>query len=125
MDRAAQAEHWRQGAEEDLEVAIDLISRGRARHGLFFAHLALEKVLKAHFCMTVGDIPPRLHNLVRLAERAGLELSEDRLDVLAEMNAFSLVGRYPEMLEPAPASQEAAAYLDRAKEVYSWLLTTL
>ena len=47
------------------------------------------------------------------------------VDVLAEMNAFSLVGRYPEMLEPAPAAQEAVAYLDRAKEVFSWLLATL
>ena len=38
---------WRQGAAEDWEVADALVDRGSARHGLFFAHLALEKALKA------------------------------------------------------------------------------
>lgn len=46
-----QIAHWRNGAEEDWSVAQELIERGRVRHGLFFAHLALEKMLKAHYCL--------------------------------------------------------------------------
>lgn len=41
-------DHWRQAALEDWEVATDLVRRGRYRHGLFFAHLAIEKAVKAH-----------------------------------------------------------------------------
>jgi|GEM_PF-6366911 len=45
-----QVEHWRKGAAEDWEVAKDLVKRGRIRHGLFFAHLTLEKLLKSYAC---------------------------------------------------------------------------
>ncbi len=38
--------YWRDGAMKDLLVARDLIDSGKIRHGLFFAHLALEKILK-------------------------------------------------------------------------------
>ena len=51
---------WRGSAEEDMAVARDLVHRNRTRHGLFFAHLALEKALKAHVCRVTKDIAPRL-----------------------------------------------------------------
>ena len=65
---------WRDSADEDMAVARDLVHRNRIRHGLFFAHLALEKALKPHVCRVTQDIAPRLHNLVRLAELAELDL---------------------------------------------------
>jgi len=72
IDINKQINFWRSGGEEDLAVARDLVNRNRIRHGLFFAHLALEKALKAHVCRVTQDIAPRLHNLVRLAELAEL-----------------------------------------------------
>ena len=38
--------YWRNGSDEDWQVALELVGSGRTRHGLFFAHLALEKMLK-------------------------------------------------------------------------------
>lgn len=70
VDIGKQIEHWRAGAGEDWEVARDLVERGKIRHGLFFAHLALEKTLKAHVCRTTNELAPPIHNLVRLAEGA-------------------------------------------------------
>jgi len=67
IDIDKQIAFWRGSAEEDMTVGRDLVHRNRIRHGLFYAHLALEKVLKAHICRVIKDIPPRLHNLVRLA----------------------------------------------------------
>lgn len=66
-----QIAHWRKGSQEDWEVAKDLVERRRVRHGLFFAHLALEKILKAHACKALNDIAPPIHNLVRLVDLAG------------------------------------------------------
>jgi HEPN domain-containing protein len=67
IDIAQQVHFWRDGAQEDLTVVQELLERGRIRHGLFFMHLALEKLLKAHVCRQTHDLAPRLHNLVRLA----------------------------------------------------------
>ena len=74
--------YWREGSQEDWVVGQELVERGRIRHGLFFVHLALEKVLKAHVCRQTRDLAPRIHNLVRLAEQAALPLDQDQQDIL-------------------------------------------
>lgn len=125
IDIEKQVTYWRDGAAEDWEVAQDLVKNGRVRHGLFFAHLALEKVLKAHVCRHTQDLAPRLHNLIRLAKLAELSLTETQTDILAEMNAFNIEGRYPDILAPPPSQDEAKDYLRRAQEVYQWLTTQL
>ncbi len=120
-----QVAYWRDGAAEDWEIAQELIERGRTRHGLFFVHLSLEKLLKAHVCRHTQDLAPRLHNLVRLAELAALPLSQAQVDVLAEINAFHIEGRYPDVLIPPPSQDEAEGYLRRAQEIYRWLMKRL
>jgi hypothetical protein len=42
VDVPAQIAYWKGGAQEDWQVAEDLVRLGRVRYGLFFAHLALE-----------------------------------------------------------------------------------
>ncbi len=121
VDILKQIAIWKAGAGEDIEVARELIANRRIRHALFFAHLSLEKMLKAHVCKHTEDLAPRIHNLVRLAEVADLNLQPDQLDVLAEMNAFHIEGRYPESLTPVPTLKEAKRYLSRAEEVFQWL----
>jgi len=87
--------------------------------------LALEKALKGLVCKTTRDIAPRLHNLARLAGLAGVELSERSRDILAEMNAFNIEGRYPDVLAPPPNPTEAQRYAAGADEVLQWLLSLL
>jgi HEPN domain-containing protein len=125
VDIAQQIHYWRSSAEEDWDVACHLLESRRMRHGLFFAHLAVEKLLKAHVCLHTQDIAPRTHNLVRLAELAGLALTAAQTDVLAEMNEFNIEGRYPGLLLPAPSVEEAREHLARAEEIRQWLLETL
>lgn len=64
---------------------------------------------------------PRIHNLVRLAEIAGLKLSEEQIDLLADVNEFNIEGRYPEMLMPPPTRAEADDYMARIAEVLQCL----
>lgn len=122
VDIAKQIAFWRDSAKEDWDVARQLLDNGRTRHGLFFAHLALEKMLKALVCKQSQDLAPRLHNLSRLAELAALAPDEGKMEVLAEMNAFHIEGRYPESLTKAPTREEALNYLARAEGVYQWLM---
>jgi HEPN domain-containing protein len=125
VDIEKQISYWRNGSSEDWAVAKELVERGRIRHGLFFAHLALEKALKAHVCRSTRDLAPPIHNLVRLANKASLMLSQAHMETLAEMNAFNVEGRYPESLIPAPSRAEAQAYLERGEEVFRWLISML
>lgn len=116
-----QVAFWRQGAAEDWEVAGVLVERGSVRHGLFFAHLALEKALKALVCERTRELAPRLHNLLRLTELAELSLDPEHIDLLAEMNVFSLEGRYPDALSAPPTAEEARQVLAQAAEVIECL----
>jgi len=122
IDIEKQVVYWRNGAREEWTVAVELMDHGHIRHGLFFAHLALEKALKAQVCLKMRALAPRTHNLVYLAEQASLPLDRDRLKTLAEMNFFSMAGRYPEALPPMPDTQKAADLMKQAEEVFTWLI---
>lgn len=120
-----QIPYWKNGAMEDVAVASELISGGRHRHGLFFAHLALEKILKAHICKRIQKPAPRVHNLIRLAEIAEISLSETYHEHLADMNEFNLEGRYPIQYIDTVSDEEATGYLKKTKEVLEWLAQQL
>jgi HEPN domain-containing protein len=122
IDIDRQIVFWRDGALEDWDVVSDLLEKNRIRHGLFIAHLALEKALKAIVCMATKDLAPRIHNLVRLAELAQLNLRPEQLDILDEMNAFNIEGRYPDALAAPLQKEEALQYVRRAEEVFQCLI---
>ena len=109
LDIEKQVAYWRDGAIEDWEVAQDLLKHRRTRHGLFFVHLALEKLLKAHVCRHTNDLAPRLHNLIRLAELAKLTPTQTQLD-------FNLEGRYPDMLTSVPSLGDTKNLSRRARK---------
>lgn len=125
IDIDKQIAYWRKGAEEDWEVGKELLQNGRIRHGLFFIPLALEKILKANFCRNRRDMAPKGHNLARLVEIGGIEASDERKDVLADINAFSLEGRYPESYAVLPSSDETASIMKKAGEIFLWLKSQL
>ena len=53
------------------------------------------------------------------------KVSDDRKDVLADINAFSLEGRYPESYAVLPSKDEAESIIRKAGEVYLWLKSQL
>ena len=122
IDIERQMAHWRGSAEEDMAVGRDLVARQKPRHGLFFVHLALEKALKALVCRATSETPPKIHNLVRLSELAGIHPTQQQMDVLADMNVFNLEGRYPETLPSFPTQAEVREILGRAQEALRWLM---
>ena len=97
-----QIEYWAGSSEEDFEVGSNLINTGKTRHGLFFIHLAVEKMLKACVCKKQNQTPPKIHNLINLYQLAGLEANSERQDALGTINRFCLEGRYPEQWPVIP-----------------------
>jgi HEPN domain-containing protein len=121
MDIPKQIDYWRNGAEEEIAVARDLLDKRRFRHGLFFAHLAVEKMLKAHVTRVTGQVPPRIHNLRRLAGLTGLPLPVPMLDQLDDLEVFQLEGRYPDLQAKEPDEGLALRMVTEAKEILNWL----
>jgi HEPN domain-containing protein len=61
---------------------------------LFIGHLLVEKLLKALFIKVNSDYPPMIHNLLRLAEKSNIELTEERKVFLVSVTAFNINARY-------------------------------
>jgi HEPN domain-containing protein len=91
------------------------------RHSLFFAHLAIEKMLKAHLTRETRDVPPRIHNLVRLAKLAQLNLEPDQLEFLHEFNLYQMEGRYPDDKPVSIDSGLTRKELHNAENILIWL----
>ena len=125
IDVEKQVAHWRKGANDALDDAQYLILGGRITLGLFAIHLALEKAIKAHVIKKTNKMPPRIHNLLSLAQLISLPLSAEQERLLAALNAFNIRGRYPDMPGESPSFADAQTVLERAKEMFEWLMKRL
>ena len=125
MEVEEQIAYWLGGSQEDIEAAGVLIEQRKIRQGLFFAHLAVEKVLKASVTKATAAIPPRTHDLLRLADLAGVALPPERREFLARLQRYCLEGRYPDLPSAVPTWEESKAELTEAQETRSWLASQL
>jgi len=76
-----------------------LLKTGRYIYVVFMCHLSLEKALKAHVEIVQDKMPPKIHDLVTLTDRAGLIIPEDLNKIVLELNEASIPTRYPEDLQ--------------------------
>ena len=125
VDVRKQIEYWAKSSDEDFAAAQSLLEKGHLRHSLFFAHLAIEKMLKAHVTRQTKDIPPRIHNLVRLAKLAQLNPDYDQLEFLREFNLYQLEGRYPDDKPVSIGLSLAREEIQKAEQIIVWLKTQL
>ncbi len=116
---------WLEGAAHDLDAAESLFAAGKYDWCLFLGHLVLEKTLKAILVQKQSEkIPPKIHNLVKLAEKSSLELTDDQKIFLDEVNDFNLEIRYPDYKKVfyLHCSKEyTMENFNKIKEFYQWL----
>lgn len=116
--------YWLETAEEDLIAAGDLFKSGRNTHSLFWAHLALERLLKALVLKNTGQSPYPTHDLLILSKQANLQLTDDLRLKLAEVNQFNLRARYEdykrEFYKKATA-EYTTKWIKEVKETCTWL----
>ena len=116
--------NWLAQVDYDIATAEQMLRAGQYIYVIFMSHMALEKALKALVTEETQKLPPRTHNLIDLAQRAHVVLSQEQQDFLGKLNNTSAFVRYPADLS-AMVSQypEAIAqdYLERAKELILWV----
>lgn len=125
MDHNSQIIYWIDSAKHDLEVAETLFSAGKYDWCLFVAHLVLEKTLKSLYVQNRQSFPPRIHDLVRLAKLADIELDEDTSEFLDSVNTFNISTRYPDeklRFYKLCTPEFTAENFRQIKEIQKWLL---
>jgi HEPN domain-containing protein len=125
MDVEKQIAYWREGAVSDLEAAETLIQNRKSLQGLFFCHLVIEKILKAHVTKIREEIPPKTHNLNYLSVEAKIEIPPDTRNFFGILTRFQLEGRYPGYSPELPSPQECFKYFATTKALFEWLTKKL
>jgi HEPN domain-containing protein len=92
---------------------------------MFSTHLAIEKAVKAHVVKNTRKLPPMMHNLISLANLAGLKLTTQQLKLLAVLNPLNIEARYPGNIGRMPSKKQAEAIVRRTKVVLEWLINEL
>lgn len=86
--------HWITTSDDDFNTMEMLFISKSYGWSLFLGHISTEKLLKALYVKKFNEHAPFTHNLYRLAELIGLELSDEHADWLDEITSFNLNARY-------------------------------
>jgi HEPN domain-containing protein len=125
MNLREHIQHWIDSAEHDWATAEHLFAAAKYDWSLFLGHLVLEKLLKAMFVQdNSNQMPPKTHNLLKLAEHTKLILSEEQRLLLDRITEFNLEARYPQYKDEfykKCTAEFAAAYFSKIQETALWL----
>ncbi len=120
--------YWIDGSDDDFETLIAMFDSKRYSWSLFIGHLMIEKLLKAYYIKVKSDYPPFIHNLLRLAEKADLELNGNQKEQLATITVFNINARYDDYkmsFKKQCTPDFTAVWIDKLKELRTWIKTLI
>lgn len=88
--------YWIRGSDDDWSTTQVLFKSKKYVPCLFFCHLCLEKILKAHAVKETGGHAPFTHNLSYLAGKTSIPFEKPDLVFLEAASEFNIGTRYPE-----------------------------
>jgi len=92
---------------------------------LFIGHLMIEKLLKALFIKKNQEFPPFIHNLLRLAEKSDLSMTEAQRLSLATITAFNINTRYDDYKQTFHqkcTAEYTSLWVQEIQEIREWIL---
>lgn len=119
-------EYWIESADEDYNVMLDLKEKNRNTYCLFFGQMVIEKLLKALYAKNNKGAPyaPKTHDLLYLAEKLNIELTEEQEVTLNEITTFNLSTRYDDYKRAfynKCTDEYTEEQINKIKEVKAWL----
>ena len=117
-------QYWIDISKYDLDTAQSLLEAKRYLYVLFMCQQSLEKMFKAIVTLKTKEFPPRIHNLVRLAELAGFDNKDIDMEFLNKLSFYYIETRYPEehiKLHKQVSKKLAGEYYRITKRIYKWL----
>ena len=118
--------YWIESADEDFNVMLDLKEKNRNTYCLFFGQMVIEKLLKALYAKNNKGAPyaPKTHDLLYLAEKLNLELTEEQEVIFNEITTFNLSTRYDDYKRAfynKCTDEYTKEQINKIKEVKAWL----
>lgn len=118
--------YWIESSDEDFNVMLDLKEKNRNTYCLFFGQMVIEKLLKALYAKNNKGAPyaPKTHDLLYLAEKLNLELTEEQEVILNEITTFNLSTRYDDYKRAfynKCTDEYTEEQINKIKEVKAWL----
>lgn len=118
------SEHWMEQALYDIDTAKSLLESNRPPYVLFMCQQAIEKALKSLISKATNEMPPRIHNLTRLAGLVNLDFSEERINFFREVSSYYIRSRYPEEFAAfgkGVSAEKARDVYNKSLEIVTWL----
>ena len=130
MDNINLMEYWLNSSEEDYNVMKYLYSGKKNSYCLFFGHLVIEKLLKGLYAKNNEENPYTIksHNLLALAEKCNLDLTDEQVEKLQIITQFNISARYDDYKESFNlkcTDEYTSEQIKNIEEVRTWLKNLL
>ncbi len=130
MDNINLMEYWQNSSDEDYNVMNVLYSNKKNSYSLFFGHLVIEKLLKGLYAKNNKENPYTIksHNLLALAEKCNLELTDEQVEKLQIITQFNISARYDDYKETFNqkcTDDYTSEQIKNIEEVRTWLKSLL
>lgn len=126
MDNINLMNYWLNSSDEDYDAMQVMFKNKKNTWTLFLGHLVIEKLLKGLYAKKNKDNPYTIksHNLLALAEKCNLELTDEQIEKLQIITQFNISARYDDYKENFKQKCTDEYTLKQVKnieEVRTWL----
>jgi HEPN domain-containing protein len=124
IDTQKLIDYWVQASDEDFDTMITMQLNKKYNWSLFIGHLVIEKLLKALFVSINKEHPPLIHNLLRLAEKSQISITEEQRLFLITVTAFNINARYDDYkmsFQKKCTAEFAEKWIEQIKTQRIWI----
>jgi len=119
-------EYWLGLCDDNLITAKWLLEGKRYLDAAYFCHQIAEKALKASVAFVTAEIPPKIHDLKKLAVKGGVfdDLSQRQQAYLINLEPFQIEARYPDYKEGVSKTlndEKTKKILTETEEFLCWI----
>jgi len=124
MDKREIIDYWIKSSDKDFKAMNNLFASGDYAWSLFIGHLVIEKLLKAYYVKQIDTVTPHVHNLLVIAEKSSLKLTENQKDFLQTVTRFNIQARYDDFkfeFHQKCSKAFTKEWLKKIKEFREWI----
>ncbi len=116
--------HWIDSSDDDFNTMLTIYNSKSFSWALFLGHISTEKLLKVLYVKRFREHAPFTHNLYRLGELIGLEMSDEYSDWFDEITSFNLNARYDDYKKEfykLCTPEYTQAWIEKIKTIRTWI----
>ncbi len=120
--------YWKDSSNQNYETMKHLLKSKDFSWALFIGHLVIEKLLKALYVKKIQKHAIFTHDLLRLANKIELVLTEEQEEWLDEISTFNLNARYDNYkqdFQKKCTKEYTTEKIYRVENIRLWLMNQL